>query len=96
MKVNKEDVVSVVFCSFHTGISTSSSCGGVLRERNGYVLPLDEQAWVSAASELLSTHCKWESFSQCARQTVKGFNYSQGCGSSSNCIFSHSVKLLTI
>jgi glycosyltransferase involved in cell wall biosynthesis len=47
----------------------------VLHERNGYVLPLDEQAWVSAASELLSTRCKWESFSQCARQTVKGFNF---------------------
>ncbi len=47
----------------------------VLHERNGYVLPLDVQAWVSAASELLSSDSKWESFSQCARQTVKGFNY---------------------
>lgn len=47
----------------------------VLHERNGYVLPFDVQAWVSAASELLSSDSKWESFSQCARQTVKEFNY---------------------
>ena len=47
----------------------------VLQERNGYVLPLDVQAWVSAACELLSSDSKWESFSQCARQTVKEFNY---------------------
>lgn len=47
----------------------------VLHERNGYVLPLDVEAWVSAASELLSDDSKWESFSQCARQMVKGFNY---------------------
>jgi glycosyltransferase involved in cell wall biosynthesis len=47
----------------------------VLHERNGYVLPLDVQAWASAASELLSNQSKWESFSQCARQTVKEFNY---------------------
>jgi glycosyltransferase involved in cell wall biosynthesis len=47
----------------------------VLHERNGYVLPLDVEAWVSAGSELLSNHPKWESFSQCARQTVKEFNY---------------------
>jgi len=47
----------------------------VLHARNGCVLPLDVQAWVSAASELLSNDSKWESFSQCARQTVKEFNY---------------------
>jgi glycosyltransferase involved in cell wall biosynthesis len=47
----------------------------VLHERNGYVLPLNEQVWVSAASELLSNDSKWQSFSQCARQTVKEFNY---------------------
>jgi glycosyltransferase involved in cell wall biosynthesis len=47
----------------------------VLHERNGYVLPLDVQAWVSAACELLSSDSKWESFSQCARKTVKEFNY---------------------
>jgi len=47
----------------------------VLHERNGYVLPLDVEAWVSAASELLSSNSKWESFSQCARDAVKGFNY---------------------
>ena len=47
----------------------------VLHERNGYVLPLDVQAWVSAACDLLSSQSRWESFSQCARQTVKDFNY---------------------
>lgn len=47
----------------------------VLHERNGYVLPLDVQKWVSAASQLLSSDSKWQSFSQCARQTVKEFNY---------------------
>jgi glycosyltransferase involved in cell wall biosynthesis len=47
----------------------------VVHERNGYVLPLDVQAWVFAASELLSSDSRWKSFSQCARQTVKEFNY---------------------
>jgi len=47
----------------------------VLHERNGCVLPLDVHAWISAASELLSSDSKWESFSRCARQTVKEFNY---------------------
>ncbi len=47
----------------------------VLHERNGCVLPLNVQAWVSAASELLSNHSKWELVSQSARQTVKEFNY---------------------
>lgn len=47
----------------------------VLHERNGYVLPFDVQAWVTAASELLSDDFKWNSFSQCARRTVKEFNY---------------------
>jgi len=47
----------------------------VLHERNGYVLPLDRNAWISAASELLSSDSHWESFSHCARHTVKEFNY---------------------
>jgi len=47
----------------------------VLHGRNGYILPLDVQAWVSAASELLSDNSMWNSFSHCARQTVKEFNY---------------------
>ncbi len=47
----------------------------VLHERNGYVLPLDVQAWASAASDLLSNEPKWGSFSDCARRTVKEFNY---------------------
>lgn len=47
----------------------------VLHERNGYVLPLDGQAWVSAAAELLTNETKWGEFSEAARQTVKEFNY---------------------
>ncbi len=47
----------------------------VLHGSNGYVLPLEVEAWVSAASELLSSDSQWKSFSQCARQSVKHFNY---------------------
>ena len=47
----------------------------VLHGRNGYVLPLDVDAWAAAASELLGSESKWESFSQCSRQTVAAFNY---------------------
>ena len=47
----------------------------VLHGRNGYVLPLDVEAWASAASELLASESTWESFSQCSRQTVAAFNY---------------------
>jgi glycosyltransferase involved in cell wall biosynthesis len=49
----------------------------VLHERNGYVLPLDAQAWVSAASDLLLNGSKWQSFSLCARQTVRDFSYNR-------------------
>ncbi len=47
----------------------------VLHDHNGYVLPLEVDAWVSAASGLLTSQSKWESFSQCARRTVREFNY---------------------
>lgn len=47
----------------------------VLHQRNGYVLPLDVPAWVSAASELLTSDLRWQSFSEGARQKVKEFNY---------------------
>ena len=47
----------------------------VLDKRNGYVLPLDVQAWVSAASDLLANQSKWDAFSECARRTVRQFNY---------------------
>jgi len=47
----------------------------VLHERNGYVLPLEVEAWTSAAIELLFNDSKWESFSDCARRTVREFNY---------------------
>jgi len=47
----------------------------VMHERNGYVLSLNVESWVSAATELLSSNSKWQAFSNCARQTVKEFNY---------------------
>lgn len=47
----------------------------VLHDRNGYVLPLDVDAWASAASGLLADESRWESFSDCARRTAKQFNY---------------------
>ena len=47
----------------------------VMHERNGYVLPLDVETWVSAATELLSNDSKWQALSNCARRTVKDFNY---------------------
>jgi len=47
----------------------------VLHGRNGYVFPLDVDAWVSAATDLLSSDSTWEAFSRCARQTVSEFNY---------------------
>jgi glycosyltransferase involved in cell wall biosynthesis len=47
----------------------------VLHDRNGYILPLDVQAWASAATDLLSDQARWESFSECARWRVKEFNY---------------------
>ncbi len=43
--------------------------------RNGYVLPFDAQAWVSAACELLADRPKWEAFSDSARRTAREFNY---------------------
>ena len=47
----------------------------VLHDRNGYILPLDAEKWVSAATELLSSESRWESLSECARRTVREFNY---------------------
>ena len=47
----------------------------VLHGQNGYVLPLDVEAWAAAASELLGSELQWESFSQRSRQTVAAFNY---------------------
>jgi glycosyltransferase involved in cell wall biosynthesis len=49
----------------------------VLDNRNGYVRPLDVEAWASAAGVLLSDKSRWEAFSRCARETVKDFNYDQ-------------------
>ncbi|MGJ5813861.1 glycosyltransferase family 4 protein [Paludibaculum fermentans] len=47
----------------------------VLHDLNGYVLPLEVNAWIAAASDLLTNLSKWEVFSQCAHRTVREFNY---------------------
>lgn len=47
----------------------------VLDGRNGCILPLDVDAWVSAATLLLTDDSKWTSYSQNARESVSGFNY---------------------
>lgn len=54
----------------------TAAAGELVRHnRNGFVLPLDAPTWASAASELLSNNSEWNSFSRCARQTVKEFSY---------------------
>ena len=47
----------------------------VLDGQNGFVLPFDTQAWVSACCGLLSNQAEWETFSQDARRTAEAFNY---------------------
>lgn len=46
-----------------------------LHERNGYILPMDVESWAAAACELLTDRSKWNTFSDCAQQTVKNFSY---------------------
>ena len=58
----------------------------VLHGRNGYVLPLDVEEWVSAASELLSSDSKWKAFSNCARETVETFNYDRAADGIQNAL----------
>ena len=47
----------------------------VLHGRNGFVLPFDTEAWVSAACGLLADRPTWEAFSDSARRTAREFNY---------------------
>jgi len=47
----------------------------VLHERNGYVLPLDVNAWADAAANLLATPAMWDDFSASGREKVREFNY---------------------
>ncbi len=47
----------------------------VLHERNGFVLPLEADAWVAAACDLLSNEPRWECFSESARGAAGGFDY---------------------
>jgi len=52
----------------------------VLHGHNGYVLPLDVEAWTSAASALLSDDATWGAFSDHARRTAREFNYDRAAG----------------
>jgi len=47
----------------------------VLHGRNGYVLPLDVQAWTNAACDVLSSQETWQTLSRCAIDTARVFNY---------------------
>jgi glycosyltransferase involved in cell wall biosynthesis len=47
----------------------------VLHGQNGYIFPLDVEAWVSAAAALLTNKGRWEEFSESALRTVKEFTY---------------------
>lgn len=47
----------------------------VLDGKNGYVLPMDSDLWAEKASGLLSNDEELASFSNCARVTVKNFDF---------------------
>ena len=47
----------------------------VVHGENGYVLPLDKEAWSSAVIGLLSDQAKWDLFSKRAREKVSEFNF---------------------
>jgi glycosyltransferase involved in cell wall biosynthesis len=47
----------------------------VLHEENGFVLPLDVNAWTQAVVELLLNQEKWERFSSNAKNKVQEFNF---------------------
>jgi glycosyltransferase involved in cell wall biosynthesis len=49
----------------------------VIHDRNGFVLPLDVEAWASVASDVLSNESRWEAISECARESVKAFDYNR-------------------
>jgi len=47
----------------------------VLHGQNGYVLPLDVEAWIEAVAGLLSDTVKWDMLSANARSRVQEFNF---------------------
>jgi glycosyltransferase involved in cell wall biosynthesis len=47
----------------------------VMHGQNGYILPLDEEAWAGAVVELLSDRERWEMLSKNARSKVREFNF---------------------
>jgi glycosyltransferase involved in cell wall biosynthesis len=47
----------------------------VVHEENGFVLPLDVDAWVEAIVEMLTNEDKWELFSRNALNKVQEFNF---------------------
>jgi glycosyltransferase involved in cell wall biosynthesis len=47
----------------------------VLHNENGFILPLQRDAWVNAAVDLLGNEAKWAAFSQKAAAKVQEFNY---------------------
>ena len=47
----------------------------VVHGENGYVLPLDKEAWSSAVIGLLFDQAKWDLFSKRAREKVSEFNF---------------------
>jgi glycosyltransferase involved in cell wall biosynthesis len=49
----------------------------VVDGENGYVLPLDLEAWVDAVEALLRDDAKWQSLSAQARATVSFFNFAR-------------------
>jgi glycosyltransferase involved in cell wall biosynthesis len=54
----------------------TAAAGELVRhDQNGFVLPLDVEAWTSAACGLLADEARWRRFSELARVDVRGFNY---------------------
>ncbi len=47
----------------------------VMDGQNGFVLPLNLEAWTNVIVELLSNHAKWEMISANARKKVQDFNF---------------------
>lgn len=47
----------------------------VLDGQNGYVLPLDEEAWIQAVVKILRNPKEWERFSRHGQSKVREFNY---------------------
>ena len=68
-------------CASGTPVLTCPAAGAahdlVLDHQNGFVLPLDADAWANHALLLLQNEVLWEAFSEKAISTVKDFNHQQ-------------------